>query len=136
MPDRSGTVLNEIFTTRNRNKGLYFTETTTKRGFGKLLFSDYYNKKCSLQMSSVSSDECVWLGIEDAEPRILTTDAIRLGVIKDKDAPRNPFGDPCGWIEYPVPQEVSFTTRMHLTREQAKQLALQLLKFALCGTIK
>lgn len=129
-------MLNEIFTTKNRNKGLHFTETITKRGFGKLLFSDYYNKKCSLQMSSAANDECIWLGIEDAEPRILTTDAIRLGVIKDKDAPRNFFGDPCGWIEYPVPQEVSFTTRMHLTREQAKQLALQLLKFALCGTIK
>lgn len=98
MPDRSGTVLNEIFTTKNRNKGLHFTETITKRGFGKLLFSDYYNKKCSLQMSSASNDECIWLGIEDAEPRILTTDAIRLGVIKDKDAPRNSFGDPCGGL--------------------------------------
>lgn len=101
-----------------------------------MLFLDHYNKKCSLQMSSATTDECVWLGIEDAEPRILTTDAIRLGVIKEEDAPHNFLGKPCGWIEYPVPQEVSFTTRMHLTREQAKQLALQLLKFALCGTIK
>lgn len=129
-------MLKEIMTTRNTNKGLHFLETTTKRGFVKLLFSDYYNKMCSLQMSSISNDECVWLGIEDAEPRILTTDAIRLGVIKDEDAPRNPSGDPCGWIKYPVPQEVSFTTRMHLTREQAKQLGLQLLKFAFCGTIE
>lgn len=128
--------MNKIKPVIHINKGFHFTETTTERGFGKLLFLDHYNKKCSLQMSSASSDECVWLGIEDAEPRILTTDAIRLGMIKDKDAPRNCFGDPCGWIEYSVPQEVSFTTRMHLTREQAKQLALKLLEFALCGTIK
>ena len=129
-------MLNEIKDTGNMNKGLVFAETTTKRGFGKLLFLDHYNKKCSLQMSSASTAECVWLGIEDAEPRILTTDAIRLGVIKEEDAPHNFLGEPCGWIEYPVPQEVSFTTRMHITREQAKQLALKLLEFALCGTIK
>ncbi len=135
MPVRSGIVFNEIKATRNMNKGLRFEETTTKRGFTKLLFSDYYNKRCSLQMSSASSEECIWLGIENAEPRILTTDAIKLGVIENGDAPRNHYGDPCGWLEYPVPQEVSFTTRMHLTREQAKQLALQLLKFALCGEI-
>jgi len=39
MPDRSGIVLNEIRDTRSKNKGLVFAETTTKRGFGKLLFS-------------------------------------------------------------------------------------------------
>lgn len=101
-----------------------------------MLFLDHYNKKCSLQISSAATAECVWLGIEDAEPRILTTDAIRLGVIKEEDVPHNFLGEPCGWIKYPVPQEVSFTTRMHITREQAKQLALKLLEFALCGTIK
>lgn len=129
-------MLNEIFATRNSNKGLHFTEITTQRGFGKLLFLDHYNKRCSLQMSSAATDECIWLGIENAEPRILTTDAIWLGLVKEEDAPHNFLREPCGWIEYPVPQEVSFTTRMHLTREQAKQLALKLLEFALCGRIK
>lgn len=41
-------MLNEIKVTRNMNEGLVFAETTTKRGFGKLLFLDHYNKKCSL----------------------------------------------------------------------------------------
>ena len=128
-------MLNEIKDTRNMNKGLVFAETTTKRGFGKLLFLDHYNKKCSLQMSSASTAECVWLGIEDAEPRILTTDAIRLGLIKEEDAPHNPFGEPCGWIDYPIPKEVLLSTRMHLTSAQAKQLGLQLLKFAFTGSV-
>ena len=114
---------------------LHFKETVTPRGFLKLLFKDYYDKPCSLQMSSAASEECIWLGIEDSEPKILTRDAIRLGIIKEEDAPKNDLGEPCGWIEYSVPKEVSFTTRMHLTRGQAKELALQLLKFAFCGNI-
>ena len=117
-------MLNEIKDTRNMNKGLVFAEITTKRGFGKLLFLDHYNKKCSLQMSSATTAECVWLGIEDAEPRILTTDAIRLGVIKEEDAPHNFLGEPCGWIEYPVPQEVSFTTRMPSQENRQSNLPL------------
>ena len=114
---------------------LRFKETTTPRGFLKVLFKDYYDKKCSLQMSSASSEECVWLGIEDSAPRILTRDAIKLGIITEEDAPKNDLGEPCGWIEYKVPEEVAFTTRMHLTREQCRDLALKLLEFSLCGTI-
>lgn len=37
-------MLNEIKGTRNMNKGLVFAETTTKRGFGKLLFLDHYKQ--------------------------------------------------------------------------------------------
>lgn len=122
-------------TKRNGSKSVSFTETVTQRGFGKLLFSDYYDKKCSMQLSSLASDECIWLGIENAEPKIMSMDAIRLGLIKESDAPKNPYGEPCGWIDYPIPQEVLLTTRMHLSREQAKQLGLQLLKFAFSGSI-
>ena len=136
MPDRSGTVLNEIKIRSNNRCLLRFAKTTTKRGFGKLLFSDYFNKKCSLQISSVGTDECIWLGVENAEPCILSSDAVKLGLAKMEEVPTSPFGNHCGWVEYPVPKEVMMTTRMHLSREQAKQLALKLLEFALCGTIK
>ena len=118
----------------NRNP-LTFTQTLTSRGFGKVLFQDYYESKCSMQVSSVGTNECVWLGIEEAEPKILATDAIRLGLIKEEDAPHNPFGEPCGWIDYPIPKEVLLSTRMHLTSAQAKQLGLQLLKFAFTGSV-
>lgn len=129
-------MLNEIKIRSNNRCALRFAETTTKRGFGKLLFSDYFNKKCSLQISSVGTDECVWLGVESAEPCLLSADAIKLGLAKKEEVPHTPLGEPCGWVEYPVPKEVMMTTRMHLTREQAKQLALKLLEFALCGRIK
>lgn len=92
MPDRSGTVLNEIKIRSNNRCALRFAETTTKRGFGKLLFSDYFNKKCSLQISSVGTDECVWLGVESAEPCLLSADAIKLGLAKKEEVPHTPFG--------------------------------------------
>lgn len=112
-----------------------FKKTTTARGFKKFLFTDYYDKQCSLQMSSAALKECIWLGIENAEPKILTRDAIKLGIIKEEDAPKNDLGEPCGWIEFPVPKEVMFSTRMHLTREQAEKLAGMLLYFAYSGEI-
>ena len=135
MPDRSGTVSFKKSENKTNRNPLAFTQTLTARGFGKVLFRDYYDKECSLQVSSASSANCIWLGIENAEPRILATDAIRLGLIKYEDAPHNLFGEPCGWIDYPIPKEALLSTRMHLTSEQAKQLGLQLLKFAFTGSV-
>ena len=128
-------MLKEINSAKTNRGEINFNKTTSKRGFDKLLFKDYYNNGCSLQISSLASDECVWLGIENAQPRILTRDAIRLGLLKEAEAPHNCYGEPCGWVEYPVPEEVSFTTRMHLSRKQILKLALKLLEFAFCGKI-
>lgn len=118
----------------NSNK-LRFINTKTPRGFDKVLFEDSYFHKCSLQISSAAIDECIWLGIENAHPQIMSTDAIKLGIAEEKNLPHNCFGQPCGWIDYPVPDEVLFTTRLHLNRKQAKQLGLKLLQFAYSGEI-
>lgn len=98
--------------------------TTTKRGFSICEFIDRNGQACNLQKSSIATEDCVWLGLEDANPIVLHGDAKRLGVVTDAT---------CGWVEYPIPTEVSLSTRMHLTKEQAYQLSLKLLEFAQSG---
>lgn len=65
-------------------------------------------------------------GLNVAEPQIMARDAIRLGIDTDKEV---------GWIKYSIPKEVSITTRMHLSREQVKELLPILQKFAETGEI-
>lgn len=106
----------------------FFEQTTTKRGFIKLLFKDSYDNLCSLQESSNAEDDFIWLGIEDAEPLIMEQDAAKLGLIS-KDRPT------AGWMKYPIPEEVLLHTRMHLSKEQAIILGLKLLHFGTSGNI-
>ena len=112
----------------DNNQYNFFEQTITQRGFIKLLFKDSYNKHCSLQESSNAEDDYIWLGIEDAEPVIMESDAIKLGLIS-KDI------EPVGWADYPIPNEVLLTTRMHLNKEQATILGLKLLHFGTTGDI-
>ena len=102
-----------------------FKEEYTNRGFRILWFNDAYDTKCSLQDSSLVEPH-IWLGVHDAEPRIMCQDAIRLGI---------PAKDTVGWQDYEIPKEVFLNTRMHLNRKQAKELANKLLKFARKGNL-
>lgn len=91
---------------------------TTPRGFEIVKFSDRYNAQCSLQQSSLAEYEqpgtsAVWLGVDDAEPVVLASDAAKVGIKTEET---------CGWVPYPIPEEVMLTTRMHLTREQVESL--------------
>ena len=91
----------------------------TSRGFGLLEFDDSYGDKCELQISSICADEdtpngCIWLGIADAEPKILKQDAVKSGLLKP--------GPHTGWMPYPVPEEVLLHTRMHLNEHQVQGL--------------
>ena len=102
-----------------------FKQENTSRGFKILWFDDAYYIKCSLQESSLVEPH-IWLGVRDAQPRIMCKDAIRLGI---------PAKDTVGWQDYEIPKEVFLTTRMHLNRKQAKELAKKLLKFARKGNL-
>lgn len=53
------------------------------------------------------------LGIDGAPARILCSDAESLGVEKKSDS---------GWQEYPLPEEVLLTSRMHLSRDDVAHL--------------
>lgn len=92
----------------------------TNRGFSISEFRDRYNAKCSLQKSSIATEDCIWLGIDDADPKIL--------------ASQTPEGGN-GWVTYDIPDNVLLTTRMHLTRKQVARLLPSLIKFVLTGDL-
>jgi hypothetical protein len=101
-------------------------KTKTKRGFPLVEFEDFYGAKCSLQKSSLATEECIWFGVNDAEPKIMASHAEKLGIKTKKLT---------GWIEYPIHEDVNLNTRMHLSREQAKNLLPHLMRFIAIGEI-
>lgn len=93
----------------------------TYRGFALITFRDLYNKKCSLQKSSLATEDAIWLGIDDPEPQIMARDTEEGGV---------------GWVPYYIPTEVSLHTRMHLTVEQVEELLPILENFVKTGEVE
>lgn len=41
--------------------------THTPRGFAFISFKDRYGQKCSLQKSSLATEDCVWLGCDEVQ---------------------------------------------------------------------
>jgi hypothetical protein len=102
-------------------------KTKTARGFELIEFEDRYGLPCSLQESSLATEAAIWFGVTDVVPKIMARDAIRLGL------PSN--GETVGWVPYSIPEEVSLSSRMHLTQEQVKMLLPHLIKFVESGSI-
>lgn len=98
----------------------------TERGFAIGKFTDRYGTKCSIQKSSLATEDCIWLGINDADPKIMASQAEKFGVETDETT---------GWVKYPVPDEVLLSTRMHLSQEDVKKLLPLLQKFAETGSL-
>lgn len=98
----------------------------TPRGFDLIEFLDRYGAKCSLQKSSLAEDDAIWFGIDDPEPKIMASDARKLGIETEETR---------GWIPYELPEELSLTTRMHLTRAQVLMLLPHLHAFVDTGEI-
>jgi len=46
--------------------------TKTNRGFATIKFKDYNEQDCSLQKSSLATDDCVWLGNDNLNRMHLT----------------------------------------------------------------
>ena len=105
----------------------FITKRRTIRGFGILHFTDLYGAKCSLQKSSSAMQDNIWLGVNDAEPQIMVSDAKKLGL---------PIGIATnGWSDFPIPEEVVLNTRMHLNQEQAAELIKELQVFVDTGEV-
>ncbi len=102
----------------------------TQRGFSLGEFEDQYGNKCSIQKSSIATRDCIWLGIDDPGPQIMSSDAIRLGLRERTYDERDN-----GWVPYDIPKEVQVSTRMHLSREDVKKLLPLLQKFAETGSL-
>lgn len=100
--------------------------TKTQRGFEIIEFEDTYGAKCSLQMSSSAMERKVWFGVNDADPKIM--------VSKAKEHGLEPQGN-SGWMKYPIPEDVLLNTRMHLNREQVKELLPYLKRFVETGSL-
>ena len=74
----------------------------TQRGFVRIEFEDFNGEMCSLLKSSIATDDCIWLGVNDAKPRVCVLNE--------------------GWKPYLMPDDVMMTTRMHLSRDQVAAL--------------
>jgi len=101
-----------------------------ERNFEIGKFIDRYGHECSIQKSSLATEDCIWLGIDDAEPQIRSSDAIRMG-LRQRTFDENDNG----WVNFKIPKEVSLNTRMHLTRKQVKELLPLLQKFVETGKL-
>jgi hypothetical protein len=99
----------------------------TPRGFLKGEFVDLYGAKCSIQESSLATDDAIWLGVDDANPQIMVSDAQKIGLVSTQEN---------GWMSYPFPESVHFTTRMHLNRDQVKKLLPILRRFVKNGRLE
>lgn len=88
----------------------------TDRGFPIAYFKDRYNTQCHIQKSSLAGEDCIWLGINEADPQILVP------------------GE--GWKPFPIPKEVFINTAMHLTQDQVRELLPMLQRFADTGEIQ
>lgn len=87
----------------------------TNRGFGVIDFTDCYGTECSLQESSLATESAIWLGCNEANPRVC---------IPNK-----------GWTPVEMPEGYIANTRMHLTQEQVRELLPHLIKFVETGEL-
>jgi len=85
------------------------------RGFLLGEFEDRYGHKCSIQKSSLATEDCIWLGINDVELKRLVPGK--------------------GWQDVKVPEGTTTSARMHLNREMVLELLPQLQHFARTGEL-
>lgn len=90
----------------------------TPRGFNYLQFADGNGIACSIQESSACREETgmLWLGCDEPNAQVFP-------------------GDNTGWHPYPLPENVSCTTRMHLTQDNVRMLLPLLQVFAETGQL-
>ena len=99
---------------------------TTDRGCSIIQLKDLYGQGFSIQKSSLATDDAIWFGIDDADPKIL---ASQVGKINPET------GEISGWVKFDIPEDVLLNTRMHLNREQVAKLIPILQTFVDTGDI-
>lgn len=106
----------------------------TERGFEVNHFKDTYGFDCSIQDSSLATDDRIWLGVHNAPIKIMKKDIAdwRMCDIIPDDGMTNEYG----WCTVKLPVTALVESRMHLNRKQARELAEELLYFADNGHIK
>lgn len=79
------------------------------RGFTTLKFDDYYGQHCSLQESSLATEQAIWLGVDNTGNSV-----------------SGPFGQRNEYV----------MARMHLTEDQVKILVTELLEWITTGNLR
>lgn len=110
----------------------------TNRGFDYGKFTDRYGEKCSIQKSSLATEDAIWLGIDNPDVKVFIPShdepwkkahsVIRDNYIITLNGP--PFDE----NNKPLPT-VSISSRMHLTREMVEQLLPILQRFVETGEL-
>jgi len=91
-----------------------FKEYVTHRGFPRIEFSDFYNERCSLQLSSLADTPAIWLGVDSPEVKIL------------QDG---------NWQPVTLPDGAQLSGRMHLSHQQVEKLLPYLMAFVETGDL-
>lgn len=91
----------------------------TERGFARIGFVDHYGERCSLQRSSIIDPEAIWLGIDSPT-------CVERGWHPDCPARAR---------DYQLPDGVTVSGRMHLTRKQVAELLPLLQRFVATGEL-
>lgn len=89
----------------------------TNRGFDITEFTDKYGEKCSLQKSSLATEDCIWLGI--SKPKLTVFENSSKG----------------NYLVVDMPDNMSVSSRMHLTRDMVKELLPYLQNFVETGEL-
>ena len=121
------------------NDTMFGIDGTTGCGFRYVEFRDEYNEECLIQESSLAVIEnedgtvnnplgWIWLGIVNANPKILKSKARDLGM-------ELPPGEISGWMPYPLPDHVLLTTQMHLNETQVRGLIARLTLWLETGSL-
>lgn len=88
-----------------------------QRGFITGEFTDRYGEICSIQKSSIATEDCIWLGIDDPKLTVFENES------KGK------------YIVTKMPPNFSVSGRMHLTRQMVADLLPLLQEFVETGDI-
>ena len=88
-----------------------------QRGFENGKFTDLYGEKCSIQKSSLATDDAIWLGID--KPKLTVFENEQRG----------------NYLVAEMPKNFSVSSRMHLNREQVAELLPILQKFVETGEL-
>jgi hypothetical protein len=67
----------------------------SKRGFILYEFLDRYDISCSIQKSSMATENAIWFKVDYPSPKVMASKIIPGGA---------------GWAKYPIPDDVSINT--------------------------
>ena len=96
----------------------------TNRGFDIKEFKDRYDESCSLQKSSIATEDCIWLGVTNPTVKA-----------RAKELHPERADELTGWLNVPLPPSAQASGRMHLTQDMVKDLLPYLTKFAETGEL-